>query len=693
MGKLLLQRAFVCLCLIIAATPAIAAKRVALVIGNNAYEQVTKLQKAVNDARAMSETLSGIGFKVLRGEDLSRRDLNRQIQSFASEIEAGDEALFFFAGHGVEINGRNYLLPTDIPKATPGQEGYVTTEAIAVDSVLERIRERGARVSILVLDACRDNPFPKKGTRSVGGTRGLVRMPAPEGTFIMYSAGVGQTALDRLTDNDANANSLFTRSLIPLLKSPGLSLTETARRVRRKVQKLARTVSHEQRPAYYDEVTGNFFFAGRGTNKDESHTKSTTGRLSPAAQAWSLISDTDIESDLTTFIDAYPDSFYAKLAKSRLAKLKTQKAALLVPPKPTLPTESKPVDAPVHDCDRLAASPADPHKVTDGVGYYSISAEAAIRACRQAIAVHPGVTRFEHQLGRALSKDGLYLEAARFYRKAGEKGYAAALNNLGTLYAKGYGLDKDEREAARLYRRAAEKGYPFAMFRLGRMYADGRGIDKDNQEAARWYRKAAQKGNVLAMNHLAFVYRNGRGVEKDSREAVRWYRKAAEKGYASAMKNLGAMYANGLGVEKDSREAVRWYQKAAKKNDVNAMYLLAYAYNFGEGVKENKQVAVRWFRKAAENGHTNAMYTLAEAYDKGQGIAKDPRKAAAWMFKTLREGYDFSVKQLTTYGSTYSIAFRRELQRLMKEDGVYTGAIDGQFGPGTKRAIRALAKK
>ncbi|MCH8240576.1 MAG: caspase family protein, partial [Proteobacteria bacterium] len=96
----------------------------------------------------MGAALENIGFSVLRAENVSRREMNRQLQLFASRLEAGDEALFFFAGHGVEIAWRNYLLPIDIPDANPGQEDFVKAEAIAVDQVLDTIRARGTRVSI-----------------------------------------------------------------------------------------------------------------------------------------------------------------------------------------------------------------------------------------------------------------------------------------------------------------------------------------------------------------------------------------------------------------------------------------------------------------------------------------------------------------------------------------------------------------
>lgn len=328
--------------LVIAAnTHALAANRSALVIGNDDYEQVTKLQKAANDARAVGETLEHIGFKVMRAENLSRREMNKQIQLFASKLEKGDEALFFFAGHGVEINGRNYLLPTDIPQAAPAQEGFVATEAIAVDRVLDRIRERGTSVSILVLDACRDNPFPKSGTRSLGGTRGLARMPAPEGTFIMYSAGVGQKALDSLGSDDPHTNSVFTRSLVPLLKEPGFSLTATARQVRRDVQALARTISHDQRPAYYDEVTGKFFFV-RGTDPGVTppqHVRSQDDIL------WASIEASKNSADFDFYLRQFPRGKFAALAKLRLERLNKVK--------PVSPVKSPPDSKPVREVSDL----------------------------------------------------------------------------------------------------------------------------------------------------------------------------------------------------------------------------------------------------------------------------------------------------------------------------------------------------
>src|SRR5262245_40907742 len=231
-------------------------RRVALVIGNDRYENLPSLQKAVNDARAVRERLAKIGFEVIHAENANRRTMNQKLAELSGKIGRGDTAFFFFAGHGIAIRDTNYLLPVDTPPAREGQKGLVAREAIGADVILDALQDRGAKVSLMVLDACRDNPFKTANSRGVGGTRGLSQMPAPEGVFVLYSAGFGQTALDRLSDNDKNPNSVFTRTFVKLLEQPGLSLQELAKITQGEVRKLAASINHVQMPAYYDQVDG-----------------------------------------------------------------------------------------------------------------------------------------------------------------------------------------------------------------------------------------------------------------------------------------------------------------------------------------------------------------------------------------------------------------------------------------------------
>ena len=240
-----------------------AAKRVALVIGNNDYRNVPKLQKAVNDARTMGDTLKQLGFSVMVAENQTRQAFSQSLLAFDASIEKGDTAFFFFAGHGFEIAGQNFLLPTDVPAAAEGQEELVRDASILADRIIERLQNRQARTAILVFDACRNNPFERPGTRAVAGGGGLAPMTTlPEGVFSVFSAGPRQTALDRLSDDDNNPNSVFTRTFAKELLQPGENLVQVAQRTRRVVSGLADTVSHKQVPVYFDQMVDDVFLNG-----------------------------------------------------------------------------------------------------------------------------------------------------------------------------------------------------------------------------------------------------------------------------------------------------------------------------------------------------------------------------------------------------------------------------------------------
>jgi uncharacterized caspase-like protein len=236
------------------APPAMAA-RIALVIGNDSYRNVPALRNARTDAGAMARALEQNGFKVTLLQDLDERSWRAGLRAFKARVAEGDDVVFFYAGHGVQIGATNYLLPVDIRAET---EDQVRDEAVPLQRVLEDLEERKARFSMIIVDACRDNPFRAKG-RALGG-RGLVPTTAATGQMIIYSAGSGQQALDQLGPDDKDPNGLFTRVFLKELGKPGQPVDRMLRGVRDEVARTARTVKHDQVPALYDQSLGDFYF-------------------------------------------------------------------------------------------------------------------------------------------------------------------------------------------------------------------------------------------------------------------------------------------------------------------------------------------------------------------------------------------------------------------------------------------------
>ncbi len=258
-----------------------AAERRALVIGVDRYQNLdaaAQLRTAVSDAENIGRVLGSVGFAVETARNPTLDQLIEKLTALAEKTKPGDTVFFFFSGHGVAVDGGNLLLPGDVPKIAgfgAAAKERLRRSAFAESDILARIRERLTEKTtgqikgliILVLDACRDNPFNQVEngrTRSLGRSRGLLVTPRPAvGVFSIYSAGADQQALDRLSDSDPSPNSVFTRVFIAHLAEPGVHLGDVIEEVRDEVAKLARTVTdpetglpHVQTPAYYNQTLG-----------------------------------------------------------------------------------------------------------------------------------------------------------------------------------------------------------------------------------------------------------------------------------------------------------------------------------------------------------------------------------------------------------------------------------------------------
>lgn len=315
-----------------------AADRLALIIGNDSYSHVPALEKARNDASAMAETLTGLGFDVTRVLDADRRDMTRAISGFTARLQPGDTALVFFAGHGVEIDGENYLLPTDIEAPASAAEDFIKFESIGLSDILLRVQGTGARTTLMVIDACRDNPFAAGTGRSLGGSRGLARVTAPEGTFVLFSAGAQQQALDRLNGPDEDPNSVFTRALLPRLKEPGLELRQLVSEVRLEVRDLALGQNHQQFPAYYDELLGQFYFT------DAAAPAPTPALDTPLQADFATARGLDTVFAYEAFLEKYQDeeALEVAIAARRLENLRLSTPSPTRTPEPVAASKPEP---------------------------------------------------------------------------------------------------------------------------------------------------------------------------------------------------------------------------------------------------------------------------------------------------------------------------------------------------------------
>lgn len=327
-----------------------AAKRVALVMGVGAYAHTAPLKNPANDADAIAKALTRLGFEVTLGKDLNFADMRKTVRSFARSAQGASVALFFYAGHGVQVAGKNYLIPTD---AKLSEEVDLDFSAVDVDLVLRQIN-RAASTKIIILDACRDNPFRSELSRSMGATRsaalgrGLARIEAAGGSMISFATDPGDVALDGAGDH-----SPFTESLLKHVETPGLEINLLMQRVRTDVYK---GTGKRQRPWTSTSLIGEVYLAGKAAPTPQAAPATpapqaaapqaaptpTAPASPPRAQdsaleiaVWNAAEAGGGVADFEAYLNRYPDGAFAGLARSRIAKLKTEQLAARPDPAPT----------------------------------------------------------------------------------------------------------------------------------------------------------------------------------------------------------------------------------------------------------------------------------------------------------------------------------------------------------------------
>lgn len=282
--------------------------------------------------------------------------------------------------------------------------------------------------------------------------------------------------------------------------------------------------------------------------------------------------------------------------------------------------------------------------------------QPATEATAPAVSLEAALAHYQRALqyakGRGVPRDDT--QAATWFQKAAEQGYAQAQYQLGMLYDQGKGVPPDPAQAAHWYQEAAAQGVTAAQHNLAVLYDRGKGIDANPEEAARWYAKAAASGLPAAQTGLALLYEKGRGVPQNFTEAARWYQEAAKRGWAAAQYNLALLYEQGKGVTQDLQQAFAWHQKAANQGLVPAQFSLGLLYDEGKGVAQQDNLAVQWYRRAAEQGYDKAQANLGYMYGMGRGVPRDDREAYAWFSLAAIKGNqqaqrncDLAAKKMT----------------------------------------------
>src|SRR5262245_25910670 len=243
-GRIGISGFLLCFALALPGAPAAAERRVALVVGNAAYKEAP-LRNPLNDARAMAGALREAGFEVILRENATKQALERAIADFGEKLGPDAAGLFYYAGHGIQARGQNYLVPVDAQIAS---ESRVRIEAVDADLAIEQMAAAGTRVSLVVLDACRNNPFERR-FRS-GGEGGLAQIRAPAGTLIAYATAPGKVAVD-----GEGTNSVYTGALVQALRQPGLAVEDVFKQVRVQV---SRATQGQQVPWESSSLTGDF---------------------------------------------------------------------------------------------------------------------------------------------------------------------------------------------------------------------------------------------------------------------------------------------------------------------------------------------------------------------------------------------------------------------------------------------------
>ena len=586
-------------------------KKVALVIGAQNYVAVAPLRHSLSDAIDLSASLKAKGFQVETLTDpKTKREIRDAITRYykAMENQTGAVGIIYYAGHGIQYEGENYLIPILADIQNPGD---LEDQCIKMNTVMAVLRSASNSLNILLLDACRSG----FSSFSRSTDQGLTRIDAPQGSIVVFATQPGKVASD-----GTGSNGLFTSKLLKHINNPDLNIGDVFKRVK---QDVFLESNKTQLPSVEDNsIGGDFYFSGSGNTPIPVYVTPVINKEEPSGNALEL-NNKGIEfynqKDYVKAID-----YYRKSAALGNAYGQSNLGCMY----------------------------------RDGTGTTQDYAEAIKwfhKAAAQDNASGQANLGWMYENGKGVDKN--ITEATKWYEKSASQGYEYAKGRLKALTAIDQASDlvnkgdefysqKNYPLAFEYYKKAADRNNSYGQSNLGCMYRDGLGIAQNDFEAMRWFLKAASQGNAFGQANLGGMYRDSLGVKQDYVEAIKWYRKAAEQENVDGQTNLGYLYEYGYGVEKNISEAIKWYEKAGNQGSGYAQNNLGDKYRDGLEIKQDYIEAIKWYRKAAEQENVNSQTNLGYLYESGYGVEKSISEAIKWYEKAGNQGSEYAKKRL-----------------------------------------------
>lgn len=653
--------------------------RVALVIGNSEYQAVAPLRNPRNDAEDIATSLERLEFTVTRAFDLGARETNLALRDFSRLAASADMALIYYAGHGMEIDNTNYLIPVD---ARLERASDVPFEATELEKLLQAVQGADT-LRLVLLDACRNNPFltqmAEARNRSLG--QGLARIEPTGGVLVAYAAKGGTIAYD-----GDGRNSPYAAALLRHLEEPGLEIGQFFRRVRDTVY---RDTGGLQEPFTYGSLPAkDIFFAAAApeTSRLDVLQAFASADIRNTVEGW--------EDFITRFADLPAAQDLLPRAREKLAALRRPPAAPSPDAAPApLPVTQSLDDSPlIRACDRLAADPDD-ESLPAGIPPVpddAFDARAARNACLLATSGHPSHQRSSYQLARALMALGETNSGMSLVEELARSGYLAAQVMLaGELMYLGQTGAVDRERASGLLEAAVEGGSAIAARLLGdyhvRVFG---GITKGLE----YFEIAASRGDPQAKFEIGYrLVSSTIASEADRARGIALLVEAGEAGITDAQVRL-ANYYLGDGPSRDVEQGLRWLASATDSGDSNATARLIRIYSDGLfDLPPSPWKAAPLIERAAASGSTFQQARAGYINEIGWGVPVNHAKAARFYFDALEGG---SMQVVRRASGDWNADTARALQRLLRGSpkARYTGVIDGVVGSGTRAAMRRLCE-